>query len=182
LYGLNFRIFFSHGKPIPQAHNDAVTEAMDWGADWIWLVEEDNKMYRGILNDMLDAGTDVVVGNYYRKKTTMLMAHTFEGIGIYPMGCMLVRRNIFALRKEQGLNYIDNQIEYSKESGINKKIIETPLTDGAKYGGQDVEFSFWLHKNTIPVTVLSKLVGHLELVNWGKSLVNHGSAHEIKCW
>src|SRR5581483_9615394 len=59
---------YTHDKPIPEAQNAVVEQALIWDPEWILFVEEDNMLPIGMLRQMRDIAdtqhTPVVLADY----------------------------------------------------------------------------------------------------------------------
>ena len=96
-----WRSFWSHNLPIPDCFNDVCTRAYDWGADLIWILEEDVQPEPDAFPAMVEQltfGADVAVVDYtmetcYSGEVTWGVMRDGAGrIAWVRTGCILLKR------------------------------------------------------------------------------------------
>lgn len=170
LEGFDCRVFVSHDLPIPDCFNVLVGEAKQWGAKYVWFVEEDTVPPPDTLFSLLTAPGDVKAYDYpIDTAGTPVTSYTASGEVLFTgMGCMLVP---MAVLDKTGLFRSD--LCYSLKGG--QLTLEPDWTRG--YGGQDVHFGVRLKEEGFTTTIVGQ-ADHLRVRNLGQPDTNHG-AHDI---
>ena len=161
-------LFITHGEKIPAAQQQLVTRALAWGADVTWLVEEDNYMVPGVLAALLSklaAGNLVASCRYYGHcGTNWIVPEVHCGMKVHAFGCTLVAAEVW---QQIGAPYCFSGKHIIADA--NGQPCEHPTLDYG-YGGQDVDFSYRIHRLGIASAHLdgSKWrCGHMHLVKPG---------------
>jgi hypothetical protein len=132
--------FFSHDKPIPQAQNYLIKKALDWEADYILSVEEDNIIPREGLKKMLHkmrlppVGVVCIdypvtakgVGGVCRKNNKIMWCG---------LGCTLIASWVFEKIDKPWFDTSYSWLIKSKNP-LELERIDVPN----KYGGHDINF------------------------------------------
>jgi len=134
-------IIIVSGLSMPDCFNVGVQTAIDQGADYIWMVEEDNEFPEGILETMLkeiEKGEKIVTADY-----TCGFGSHINRINGEPawcgVGCTLIAKEVFEnipkpwFEVSKHLNFSDN--------GFTIKEIPSEVV-GNKYGGHDSLFFY----------------------------------------
>lgn len=156
--GRNYFVI-SHDKPIPEAQNYLVEEALKTDATHFWFVEEDNTFPEGVLFKMLAQQKPVVALDYPvgEKQYSTIMRKNGK---VYwcGLGCTLIEREVFeTLDKPWFRNDYSWKIKNMKTMDMEK--INVPN----KYGGHDINFGMTLLENDIEIYQLPDMVGgHLK--------------------
>lgn len=158
--------YFSHGNPLPDAHNIIVEEALKDKPDYIWLVEDDQQLPHGILEQLIEADADLAVADYPvrgNKHCVTYMRGIFQYGGL---GCTLVKSEVF---EKLDKPYFSCDREYvMSDEGL------TPVpTQMNNHGGSEVDF--WqrcLQIPSIDVKVIEMTAGQYflkepQLPKWG---------------
>jgi len=168
-------IIFSIGLPMPNCFNDGVRIALDNGADYIWMVEEDNELPDGVLKELLrvaEKGNPIVTMDY---TVGAGKSHVYEIDGKPAwcgIGCTLIKREVFEnipepwFEVDKNLNFVDDGF----------KIVQIPKENvGKKFGGHDSLF-FYIKAKQYPITVLEGWHGdHYRCKEMPKREMNNGS-------
>lgn len=181
LKGIPHKIYFSHGKPLPECFETPVNEALkNKEVTHIFLVEDDMILPPTVLKDMLDKNLAVVTVNYPTTKKGDSAILTVKGRIVYGgTGCTLVRREVFDELKKP---YFRSDIVYiPKNMGDSIKFTAKFKEKNDGYGLHDVNFFINLYQLNIPVHKLDYKIGQRKLVALGKAGSNDG-AHKIEEW
>lgn len=181
LKGLDYKIFFSHRKPIPDCFNEPTEKALGYeDLTHIWFVEDDMILPPRVLKTMLKMDKAVVTADYpVNKEGKGAVFKDADGKVLFcGTGCTLVKAEVFRelkvpfFRTDKKWN-VKNMGDYIKFSSVEN-------TNGG-YGLHDINFCFRLHELGIPIHVIKQKLGQRKLVNLGKSGTNNG-AHNIEEW
>lgn len=161
VYPNDHAIILSHDRPIPDAQNWLVAEALETNATHFWFVEEDNTFPTGILFKMLSKDKPVVALDYPvgEKKYSTIMKKDDE---IYwcGLGCTLITRQVFEEMKEP---WFSTDKTWRITDAEKMEFVEEDVPN--KYGGHDIYFGMQLRKLGIPIHVIDGVIGgHLEIV------------------
>lgn len=163
----DWSLFFTHDQPIPDCFNTLVSNAFEWGADYIWFVEEDMLIYEDTLSKMIDASKDIVTVDYPVTKT----AHAvINGKFTYcSTGCTLVKREV-----------LENTGEF-RDNILYELPDFTPIeVKNEGYGRHDVDFCIKAQRAGYDIHVIGK-AGQYKLKQLGQSNTNKGT-HEFEIW
>ena len=168
-------VLFSHVRPIPEAQNHLVDEALKLNPDYIWMVEEDNVFPCDILFEMVSEKKPVVTVDYPvgEKQYSTIMRKNGEILWC-GFGCTLIQKTVFdALEKP----YFRTDISYRlKNHGGDEFVKENTEI---KYGGHDINFGMALREKGIPIYQMPHVIsGHLRVMKEGERETNHGF-HQI---
>jgi hypothetical protein len=178
----NWKIRWTHDLPIPEAQNDVTARALALDPQFVLYVEEDIVMPPLALDLMIAHAAElpVVFADYTLMGGITATRRNRKGKVIFGgMGCMLVRREVFAAIPQPWFQadtywYSDATDEWA----LRHK--------GNRYGGQDIGLFAALHKAGIEALNAPVVCAHLQVVKYGQRGTNSG-CHEIKpisatCW
>jgi hypothetical protein len=148
-------VLFSHDRPIPDAQNYLVEEALKTKASHFWFVEEDNTFPDETLTEMLAMNKMVVAVDYpvgdKQYSTIMRKDGKIYWCGL---GCTLISRQVF-----EQLDKPWFRTDYSWKI-INMETMELKRSDVPnKYGGHDINFGLSLLERGIEIAQLPNIVG-----------------------
>lgn len=179
--GCKVALFMTHGLGIPQAQQNLIKRALDWHADFTWLVEEDNYMPPGVLAALLTRawveppGYHVVTCDYYNHQgSNWVVERTIGKVDFYAFGCTLVSSGVW---RKIGAPYCFNGHHIKFDAAGNA--VED-LRSTYKYGGQDIDFSFRIHKLGIKGARLDGAkwrAGHLSITKEGTRGISNQGTH-----
>lgn len=179
LKGFDYKIFWSHGRSLPDCFNIPVEEALvDPEVFAVLIVEDDMIIPKGILRRMFDRNYPVVALDYpFKSDGDATMLHDPAGNAIYSgTGFMLIAKSILeALPKP--IFRTDTSWD-TMIKGDSLVFWPRKLTKVA-YGLHDVNLGILLFANNIPIKPLPRTAGQRKLVKLGEKNTNKG-AHEIK--
>src|SRR4051812_33408851 len=136
-------LFFTHDRPIPDCFNDLTEAAIDNGSDAIWFVEEDMELPDGILDQLIMEmslrGADVVAADYAIEGNPSCLHFKGDTLMSTGMGCMLAKASVFT---KIGQPYFRDTFEYGLPEWV-----PIHMVPGTGYGRQDVDFGVRLHQN-----------------------------------
>lgn len=172
-----FHVFWSHGLPIPDCFEKPTQTILEGDYDYIWYVEEDMVLPKGILRELLNANVDVAACDYPvggGKGGTVL--YDPDGTPFFTgTGCMLVKTSILR-RMKPPIWRDDIRWEPYVEDGFIHFRIHQREED--IYGQQDIAFGLRLYANGHPVKVIKHTIGQREVLKRGGRGSNNGY-HEI---
>jgi hypothetical protein len=172
------KIFWSHGRPIPDCFEIPTTEALtDSSFTHLLTVEEDMIIPKGSIKAMLAEKRPYVAYDYpvtgapsgtvlYDTPTTAY----FTGCGLMLVEMDIVRRMPLPIWR--------TNIAWNMKHRSSYVQFDLSLRR-ADYGQQDIAFGLRLYANQIPLYVMPKTIGQRKLVKQGKGMTNEG-CHEIK--
>lgn len=126
------------GKKMPDCFNEGVEKAIDKGADYIWMVEEDNGLPRGVLDLLVEANGDIVTADYNVGKQSHINRDG-EDVLWCGLGNTLIKREVFEYIKKPWFE-TDKHLNYSDKG---YKIVNVPKDQvDKKWGGHDALFFY----------------------------------------
>lgn len=175
----NHKIFWSHGRPIPDCFEVPTQEILkDKSFTHLLTVEEDMIIPRGTLKNAFRANKPVVAYDYPvtgAKSGTVL--YDLDN-NAYFTGCGFLLVEMGVIRKlKPPVWRVD--IEWNMKQVGNKYRFDIKLVDDKKnYGQQDIAFGLRLYYNNTPIHVMSETIGQRKLEKRGRGRSNQGY-HEI---
>lgn len=173
------KIFFAHGRPIPQCFNEPLEKALDDDSiTHILFAEDDMALPRGILQKMVDGGWLACALDYpFKKDGEATILHDPEGFALYSgTGFLLVDR---ALLDKMPRPIMRTDLAWDLR--IQKHVLYMWPRDVSKvktYGLHDINFGLTLWTNGYPIVPVAPC-GQRKLVALGRQGTNSG-AHIIK--
>jgi len=179
LKGFDHKIFWAHGKSLPQCFNDPVEEALkDPEIFAVLICEDDMILPKGILKRMFSKNYPVVALDYpFKADGDSTMLHDPAGNAIYSgTGFILIAKQIL-----QALPKPIFRTDTAWDTMIKGDTLvfwPRKLTKIA-YGLHDVNLGIMLFANNIPIKPMATTAGQRKLVKLGEPNTNKG-AHEIE--
>lgn len=179
LKDFDYKLFWSHGRSLPECFNVPVEEALaDPEIFAVLICEDDMIIPKGILKRMFERNYPVVALDYpFKNDGDSTMLHDPAGNAIYSgTGFILIAKSILqALPKPifRTDTAWDTMIK-----GDSLVFWPRKLTKVA-YGLHDVNLGIILFANDIPIKPMFKTAGQRKLVKLGEPNTNKG-AHQIK--
>lgn len=172
--GDRYKVFFSHGRPIPECFNIPTEQALEDDFSHVLFVEEDMVLPRGILQELIDREAPAVACDYpvsggsggtvmYDQEGRAL----FTGCGLLLVEADLLRRLPKPIWRSdiEWKPVVDDGLIYFTVSYKGKRAV---------YGQQDVAFGLRLYANGMPIEVLGETIGQREMVRKGAKGSNDG--------
>lgn len=180
LAGMNYKLYFSHRKPIPDCFEIPTQQALADDCEYLWFVEDDMILPPNTLSSMLAKGLAVVTYDYPVNDKGRGAVLTIKGETLITgTGCLLVHRDVF---KELKPPYFRTDIKWTpKNYGAYIKFVGRKIEDNDGYGLHDVNFSINLYRRGIPIHVMPGTLGQRKLVKLGEPHTNNG-AHQTEEW
>lgn len=186
--GLEYRIFFSHRKPIPQCFEDPTQEALyhntvknPHNVTHLWFVEDDMSIPPRTLKTMLAMDKAVVTADYpVNKEGKGAVFYDGSGKAIFcGTGCLLVKAEVFSELREP---YFRSDIKWNcKNLGGGRIKFSAISGENDGYGGHDINFCMQLNRVGIPIHVISRKLSQRKLLALGKQGSNNGQ-HSFEEW
>lgn len=179
LKGFDYKLFWAHGKSLPQCFNDPTEEALkDPEVFAVLYVEDDMIIPKGILKRMFDRNYPVVALDYpFKNNGDSTMLHDPAGNAIYSgTGFLLIAKALLqALPKPIFRTDLawDTMIKGSTLVFWPRKL------NKVAYGLHDVNLGITLFANDVPIMPLHKTAGQRKLIKLGDQNTNKGM-HQIK--
>lgn len=179
LKGFDYKLFWSHGNPLPECFNEPTERILnDPDIFAVLYVEDDMILPKGVLRRMFDCNYPVVALDYpFKNDGDSTMLHSPDGMAIYSgTGCLLIAKAILErlpkpiFRTDTSWDTLirgDTLIFWPRKL---KKIA---------YGLHDVNLGITLFANNIPIKPLEVEAGQHKLVELGTPSSNDG-AHKIR--
>lgn len=179
LKDFDYRIYWSHGKSLPDCFNDPTEQVLkDEDIFAVLYVEDDMIIPKGILKRMFARNYPVVAMDYpFKNDGDSTMLHDPAGNAIYSgTGFILIAKQILeALPKPI---FRTNTVWDTMIKGDTLVFWPRKLTKVA-YGLHDVNLGITLFANDIPIKPMHKTAGQRKLIKLGDKNTNNG-AHKIK--
>lgn len=142
------RVIFSHARPVPEAYNYLVEQALKAGADELWFIDDDMAFGSDTLTKLRAADTDVALMDYLVETGPTVQKKDGEFL-FGGMGCVLAKAQVFEdIRFRTNVGY-----KYPDMTPFERQNPE-------KHGGQDVDFFQQLKQKGYTVAVCGR-VDHL---------------------
>lgn len=177
LKGLDYEIFFSIGRTLPDCFNVPLEEALkDKTFTHFLVVEDDMILPKGILKQMLETGYPVVALDYpFKKDGEATTLHDPSGMALYTgTGFILIDRIIL---DKMPLPIFRTDTAWDMMISKDNKLIiwARDVSNIKTYGLHDVNFGLTMWANDIPILVMKRTAGQHKLRAKGKSNTNSGA-------
>lgn len=180
LNGIDYRLFFSIGRKLPDCFNTPIKEALkDPKVTHVLICEDDMVLPQGILNEMLKQNYPVVALDYPFKEdgdATSLRAP--DGMAIYTgTGFILINRLVL---DKMPYPYFYTDTAWDAMITAEDELIFFPrdVSKIKTYGLHDVHFGLTMYSIDIPILVMPRTAGQRKLKRMGKANSNEGH-HDI---
>jgi len=177
--GCRWRIFLTHDMPIPDAQNSLVSQAMKWGATYLFFVEEDMLVPDRTLESLLALEKPISAVDYpVGEGRYSCIARKGDEILWCGLGCTLIHRNVFDKIGKPWFE-TDKTVRITNEDPFEYVIDENiPY----KYGGHDILFGIKVREKGVEISQLDGITaGHIKPVKTGKDGFNDGT-HKFEVW
>ena len=178
----DIEFFFSHGRGIPDSANFITENALDAGVDYIWFVEDDQKLPADILEQMLALDEDVVICDYP-------IGRFGKCVKVYPngtiragLGCTLIKASVFEKLKRP---YFSADYEFGvTQEGIQPMEMNPDRDKTKVHGNHDLIFYYRLWEAKVKFVVHHTPVGHYFFITpkLPKSGNKTGEAYVCEVW
>lgn len=175
----NYKIYFAHGKPIPDCFNLPLERALkDEEVSHILFAEDDMMLPKGILGKMADLNVPATALDYpFKNNGEATILHDPEGYALYSgTGFLLVWREVLDKMPKPVF-----RTDLAWDVRIQKGTLYMWPRDVSQiktYGLHDINFGLQLWTNGYPI-IPAAPAGQRKLVVLGQSGTNDG-AHIIK--
>ena len=178
----HWRWFLSHDLPIPDCFNDTVGRAYEWGADLIWIVEDDVLPPPGTLAAMLSAivqGADIAVSDYLMERLGSVDGSVDYGVCRDGAGHVTWCRTGCILFKRECLDVMPSPW-FTLHNRLVKPGVVT-WDEGEERGyGADIPFTLALYQLGFTFAVIDITCDHLRVVEWGNARGSNHGYHRIE--
>lgn len=175
-----FKLFFTHDLPIPDAPNKVVSDALDWGAEWVWFVEEDMLIPDGALLKMLEQNERIVAIDYPVGEKRYSTQATKGGQILWcGLGCTLIHKAVLESFPDKRWFRTDQAVRITDHEKMEYEII-----DGVdyKYGGHDILFGIRVRERGFNISSVPEMTcGHIRISELGRRETNKG-VHAVDIW
>jgi hypothetical protein len=176
----DYKIFFSHRRPIPECFNEPLEEALrDNTITHIWFVEDDMVMSTRTLTRLLEVDKAVVTADYPVNKSGRGAVFKLKNQIIYTgTGCLLVKREVFDELKRP---FFRVDVRWRFKNYEDQIKLSSYHVEDKGYGLHDITFCMALYERSIPIHAIKQSLSQRKLVSLGKAGTNDG-AHNIEIW
>lgn len=162
-----YEIFITHDLPIPECFNHLTKQALAWGADKLWFIEEDMQFPKCTLQKLLDADTPVSTINYPVSEKYDVVDIENGVINKIATGCTLIDAEVF-----EKVGEWRSDIRYSLPDW-------TPFeTNQIGYGQHDVHFTQRCKQEGIEISIVGE-GNQYRVKQLGQERINVGF-HDIR--
>ncbi len=174
--------FWEHDLPIPDCFNTVCGNAYNWGADLIWLLEEDIALKSPdvafpAMMAAIEDGADVAIIDYtVGAPVTGKLGRGIARDGVNriswgPTGCILIKRAVFERLPRP---WFTTRGRVLRPSGEITWQSDTPMVYGV-----DVEFTHALRQMGFNIQEVEARCDHLRVIEQGQLGINDGR-HRIE--
>jgi len=175
LKGLDYKLFFSIGRTLPDCFNIPLEEALKDEFTHILIVEDDMIIPKGILKRMLNQKYPVVALDYpFKKDNEATTLHDPSGTALYTgTGFILIER---WLLDKMPKPIFTTDIAWDMMITTDNRLVCWPrdVSKIKTYGLHDVHFGLTMWANDIPIMVMKTTAGQRKLRKKGKAGSNNG--------
>lgn len=167
-------VVFSWDLPMPECHNNVAKQALDKGADYVWLVEEDVLVPPGTLQKLLDADNIYVCADLPSKDADRrsYVARWPVNDPVYDIywshvGCTLVKREAFEILPYP---WFENHYMYEVDTSNGSYLKFRKHEHTCDYGGHDMVFGMKLRQEGYTLKDIKVVCTHCKVsLNSAKS-------------
>lgn len=169
---VQLRLFMTHDLPLPDCFNELTEQAMTWGADFIWFVEEDMALPRGILLELTAQDEPIVAADYPVIGSQPTVTEYPNGVTVTGTGCLLVDREVF---ERLGT-------PYWQAKAYDTRTWEEVPNYRVEYGLHDADFSKRVHDLGFKTGIIPTRAGQYRLIKSGLDGQNQGTHQIVEWW
>lgn len=180
LKGVDYKIFFSHRKPIPECFERPTERALqDPSFTHLWFVEDDMVLRPNTLRKLLEENANAATADYPVTKDGRGSVFYDKGRNVVfcGTGCLLVKASVFEGLKKP---YFTDKVRWTILN-YGESVKMTGIYGETGYGTHDITFCVKLWNNGVKIKVIKQKLWQRKLVALGKAGSNNG-AHEIEVW
>ena len=170
------RLMTTVDEGLPECMNTLVRRAVDAGAAWVWVVEEDTVPPSGVLDALLAMDVDYVACDYPVGHSHTCFGFDGDGLLWTGFGCTLIRASVFERIAEPWFECNRNMVV------VKRRGLDYFTADGRtvnQRGGHDLSFAEKLKTAGIDRHGLDGWEAqHLKLSNWNTDSTNK-ACHDI---
>jgi len=184
LKGLDYRIFFSIGRTLPDCFNIPLNEALeDKSFTHVLIVEDDMIIPKGILRQMLDKKYPAVALDYpFKEEGDATVMFDPSGMALWTgTGFILIERWLLDMMPKP-VFVTDKSWEIMITPEDELLFFPRDVSKMKTYGLHDINFGLALWSNDIPILVMKRTAGQRKLRKKGATYTNAGAdeIYEIK--
>lgn len=179
LEGYDYKIFFSHGKSIPDCFNIPLERALQGDYTHFWFVEDDMILPKNTLKKLLEENVPAVMCDYpMNREGDAAIFRDPDNNAIYGgTGCLLVTREFIEVYPKPVFH---SDVAWDIKIGEVVNVKPHPVK-GDLYGLHDVNFSLEAYQRGAPIKVSKIVCGHRKLKQLGAQATNIGM-HDVESW
>lgn len=172
--GIDYEVFYSHCRPIPDCFEIPTNEAIEGDFTHVLYVEEDMILPEGVVKRMADRVKHAIACDYpVGGSEGGTVMYDPEGVAFFT-GCGLLMVDADLLRSlPKPIWRTDVRWLPRTEDGYVYFTVDTD--DTKHYGQQDVAFGLRLYANDMPIEIMDETIGQRRIVERGKPGTNEGS-------
>lgn len=169
-----YKIYWSHGNPIPKCFNQPINKALKAKHTHILIIEDDMVIKKGVLKELLDLNKPIVACDYPTTETPSgaTMYDIDDTVLFAPTGFMLIQADvlrsmpkpIFRSDIQWDFKIIGDTIQYTPQI----------VDDTTVYGYHDVTFGLYWYLHGLPIVIAKTILSQRKLVSKGVSGTNKG--------
>lgn len=171
-----WKLFFTHDLPIPDAQNALIRMAREWKPERYWMVEEDVLVPEGALIKMIRSGDIVAVDYPVGDSQCSCVCRKAGEILWCGLGCTLINATVIEALSDPWFR-TDRTVRIT-----NLEKMEFVIDENVpyKYGGHDILFGIAAREKGFKITQLVDMTaGHMRVVKEGRLGANQGT-HQIE--
>jgi hypothetical protein len=158
LADVDYKIFWSHGRKVPDCLNVPTNRALRGSYTHFWYVDDDMWLPKGILKGMLEEDKHAIASDYPSSITMGAAVYDKDGAPYFTgSGCLLVKRGILESLKKPiwrtdvgwRMKYMNDYIEFTATKEDGDKV----------HGRQDVMFGIRLYIQGRPIHIYNVSCG-----------------------
>lgn len=178
LEGLDYTLFFSVGRSLPECFNAPMDEALETDITHVLICEDDMIIPKGILKKMLALEYPIVALDYpFKEEGQSTVLRDPDNWAFYTgTGFMLVDRIVFEkLPKPYFRTGIFWEMIIRRTGELEFWPYE--VEERKRYGLHDMNFGITMYSNKLPIYVMEETAGQRKLGELGMVNSNNGQHH-----
>lgn len=175
LWGIQHKLYWSHGNSLPKCFNMPLTKALKGSHTHILIVEDDMVLSKGILRELLESDEDIIACDYpVNTEPSGTVLYDTKGKAIFTgTGFMLIKRKVFndlptpVFRSDISWQY------YGHENKV--RFLAKKANPNTSYGQHDITFGLYNYLRGKPIAVSKTILKQRKLKAKGTNASNNGA-------